>query len=694
MTPKHAPRAARRRARSPRATQTSAAASLALAAPLSAEDCQVQSMADASPTKWHLAHVTWFFETFLLERFEAGFVPFDPAFRVLFNSYYQGVGDAAPAAAARPRVAARPGRRQALSRQRRRAHAGVARRSAATTPRSPRSSSLGLQHEQQHQELILTDIKHALSFNPLAPAYARRWPMAQVRPQPLRWFGYEGGLVELGHAAALDGEFCFDNETPRHRAYAAPFELASRPATFGDFLAFIDDDGYRRPELWLSMGWDWVRRRRRGAPLYWRRDGGRWLIHTLQGAVEIDPHTPVCHLSFFEADAFARWSGARLPTELEWELAARRLAAPVAGNFADRGAFHPLPQKDPVGDEPVQMFGDVWEWTAVGLPAVSRLPAARRARSASTTASSCATSSSCAAARARRRPATSGRATATSFRPTRSGSSAGFASPATSSCPSLLDGGEARRASRLRRPGPERSHDQHAAGDRQVLHEVDLLRHLLGLRHGPEVVEDDAGEQRESGEGDDSLARVEAGHEREAAAELDDDGQRRDQLRQRQALAGDVAGGAVESGDLGEARQDEDQAEQDAADENGGALQRCHGDARYWVRVGRKGSGGEIEDQHLGLLAMVDREPALAGQRGGIAAIEVHAVDVDAAADDVDVGLALRVERALDRFGAVDEARPRSTRRRGSSPSRRGRRATRPGAARRACTASSKCFCS
>ena len=184
-----------------------------------------------------------------------------------------------------------------------------------------------------------------------------------MRPQPLRWFDYEGGLVELGHSAALDGDFCFDNETPRHRAYAAPFQLASRPATFGDFLAFIDDDGYRRPELWLSMGWDWVRGGARSAPLYWRRDSGRWLIHTLQGAVEIDPHTPVCHLSFFEADAFARWSGARLPSELEWELAARRLDGPVAGNFVERGAFHPLPQKDPVGAEPVQMFGDVWEWT-------------------------------------------------------------------------------------------------------------------------------------------------------------------------------------------------------------------------------------------------------------------------------------------------------------------------------------------
>ena len=216
MTPKHAPRAA---PPAPLAVRYAGvrAASLALAAPLSAEDCQVQSMADASPTKWHLAHVTWFFETFLLERFESGFVPFDPAFRVLFNSYYQGVGDQHP----RPQrgLVSRP----ALADVRRYRANVDERMQALLAARGDDAEiaalvSLGLQHEQQHQELILTDIKHALSFNPLACAYARRWPMAQVRPQPLRWFGYEGGLVELGHAAALDGDFCFDNETPRHPA--------------------------------------------------------------------------------------------------------------------------------------------------------------------------------------------------------------------------------------------------------------------------------------------------------------------------------------------------------------------------------------------------------------------------------------------------------------------------------------------
>jgi ergothioneine biosynthesis protein EgtB len=338
--------------------------SLALAAPLSPEDCQVQSMPDASPTKWHLAHVTWFFETFLLERFEPAFRPFDSAFRVLFNSYYKGVGEQYP----RPQrgLVTRPTLAEV-----KRFRADVDERMQALLAARADDAeiealvSLGLQHEQQHQELLLTDIKHALSFNPMAPAYARRWPISRVQPGPMRWFGHEGGLIEVGHDPALDGEFCFDNETPRHPAFVEPFEIASRPVTYGDFLAFIDDAGYSRPELWLSMGWDWVQAGARTAPLYWKRDGDRWLNHTLQGSVEIDPHTPVCHLSYFEADAFARWAGARLPTELEWEHAARALRAPVgAGNFADRGAFHPMPQAKTIGDEPVQMFGDVWEWTA------------------------------------------------------------------------------------------------------------------------------------------------------------------------------------------------------------------------------------------------------------------------------------------------------------------------------------------
>ena len=337
-------------------------ATLTLAAPLTPEDCQVQSMPDASPTKWHLAHITWFFETFILERFESAFKPFDAAYRVLFNSYYQGVGEMHPRA--HRGLITRPTFDDVI-RYRADVDARVQRllASHAHHPALAELVTLGLHHEQQHQELLLTDIKHALSFNPTHAAYARRWPMTSVQTQPLRWFGFEGGLIEHGHDALLDGAFCFDNETPRHRVYTAPFELASRPVSYGEYLAFIEDAGYRRPELWLSMGWDWVRRGQRAAPLYWREVEGRWMHHTLQGDIEIDPRTPVCHLSYFEADAYARWADTRLPTEVEWEHAARRLRAAMHANFADRGAFHPLPSEEVAGDEPAQMFGDVWEWT-------------------------------------------------------------------------------------------------------------------------------------------------------------------------------------------------------------------------------------------------------------------------------------------------------------------------------------------
>ncbi len=339
-----------------------------LARPLSAEDCQLQSMPDASPAKWHLAHLTWFFETFVLERFEPGFKAFDASFRVLFNSYYNGVGDKYP----RPRrgLISRPSLQEVLA-YRAQVNERVLNLLAAekTNPHEDELAqliTLGLHHEQQHQELLLTDIKHALSFIPGRPAYARRWPLAGIHPQPVHWRRYAGGLVEHGFLAAQDGEFAFDNETPRHRVYIAPFELASRLVTNGEMMAFIADRGYQRPELWLSMGWDWVQAGQHQFPLYWQGDtaaGSDYRNFTLQGWVEVDPNTPACHLSYFEADAFARWAGARLPTEFEWELAARALPSRQSGNFVENAAYHPLPQQEPSHGAPAQMLGDAWEWT-------------------------------------------------------------------------------------------------------------------------------------------------------------------------------------------------------------------------------------------------------------------------------------------------------------------------------------------
>jgi len=334
------------------------AATVQLAAPLSAEDCALQSMPDASPVKWHLAHTTWFFETFVLERFIRGYRHFDPRYRVLFNSYYNAVGDKHP----RPDrgLLSRPTLDEVHSYRRHvEDHLVPLVAQAADDAALAALLELGLQHEQQHQELILTDLKHLLSRNPLQPAYMERWPLTPVKPRPSRWIGFAGGLVNVGHPGA---GFCFDNEQPRHHVFLTAFELASHPVTHGDFLAFIDDGGYARPELWLSLGFDIVQAQRWTAPLYWERQDGRWTSFTLHGRVEIDPATPMTHMSYFEADAYARWAGARLPTEFEWEAAAAEVA--IDGNFQDSGALHPLaPRTDPPPGNPSQLFGDVWEWT-------------------------------------------------------------------------------------------------------------------------------------------------------------------------------------------------------------------------------------------------------------------------------------------------------------------------------------------
>ena len=333
-------------------------ASLALTAPLSAEDCCVQSMPDASPVKWHLAHTTWFFETFVLERWERHFKPFHAAFRVLYNSYYNAVGDKHPrpqrGLLTRPELAGVLAYRADVDR---RVQSMLAERAADSHPDADADLAalltLGLHHEQQHQELILTDLKHLFSHNPLAPAYAVR-PAATEAAPALSWHDFPGGIVEIGHAGT---GFYYDNETPRHRVFLEPYRLASRLVTNGEFLQFIEAGGYADPVHWLAEGWDWRLAENRRQPLYWQRPGD-WQEFTLGGLVPLDRQRPVVHVSYYEADAYARWAEARLPTEVEWENAAAKL--PVAGHFAGRREFHPAAA---VADGLAQLFGDAWEWT-------------------------------------------------------------------------------------------------------------------------------------------------------------------------------------------------------------------------------------------------------------------------------------------------------------------------------------------
>ncbi|MEO5732662.1 MAG: ergothioneine biosynthesis protein EgtB [Rubrivivax sp.] len=347
------------------------AATLALAAPLSEADCQVQSMPDASPVKWHLAHITWFFETFVLEPHEPNFRPHHPAYRVLFNSYYNGIGEQHP----RPQrgLVTRPSLAEVVAYR-----AAVDERMQSllqreVPPAMAQTVELGLQHEQQHQELLLTDVLHLLSCNPMEPVYHRQWPLAAVAPAAAGWVDFEGGVVEIGHAGHAGDNFAFDNEGPRHQQLLHPHALARRLVTHGEWADFIADGGYAEPRWWLAAGWDWVRSQRIEAPLYWRRHGAGapWHSFTLHGRVPIDPHTPITHISLYEADAYARWLSAqtgeplRLPTEFEWEHAAAPLfdAGLARGNFMESKALHPVPAAR-TDDGLVQMFGDVWEWTS------------------------------------------------------------------------------------------------------------------------------------------------------------------------------------------------------------------------------------------------------------------------------------------------------------------------------------------
>jgi ergothioneine biosynthesis protein EgtB len=334
------------------------ALSEAIAAPLSDADATIQPMPDASPAKWHLAHTTWFFESFVLRDQVPGYRLHDERYAYLFNSYYEGEGARHP----RPRrgMLSRPSLEAVLAW---RAHVDAALADALPSLDEEARALvlLGTHHEEQHQELMLTDMLATFAENPLAPAVwnqPRNIPVAA--PEPIRWVEGASGIVEIGHDGS---DFAFDCEGPRHAVLLHPHALADRPVTNSEWRAFMDDGGYRRPELWLSDGWDWVNANGIEAPLYWRHDGADWAAFALDGLRPIHPAAPASHISHYEVDAFARWAGARLPTEGEWEAAARS-SDPAGGNQLDEaGPVRPRAARDGAESGLRQMFGDVWEWT-------------------------------------------------------------------------------------------------------------------------------------------------------------------------------------------------------------------------------------------------------------------------------------------------------------------------------------------
>jgi len=346
-----------------------------LCEPLTPEDCAIQSMPDVSPSRWHLAHTTWFFETFVLAGAFDEYRPLNPTYALLFNSYYNAAGRQFPRH--QRGLLSRPSLAEIYDYRRHVDHwmlKFLADGNHAQRRRLLKVVEIGLHHEQQHQELILTDIKHVFSCNPLAPTYRAGAPAGLKPVCRLDWIAYDEGLHWIGH----DGEdFSYDHERPGHRQFVAGFELANRLVTCGEYLAFIEDGGYRRPEFWLSDGWRRMQAEGWRGPLYWSEQAGAWSIFTLAGRQALDPNQPVCHVSYYEADAFARWSQARLPTEFEWEVAANPVV--VDGHFAECQRYHPLSLTDFSGLHPAQMFGDVWQWTASAYAAYPGYQALRGA---------------------------------------------------------------------------------------------------------------------------------------------------------------------------------------------------------------------------------------------------------------------------------------------------------------------------
>lgn len=332
----------------------------AICAPLAIEDHIPQTVPEVSPPRWHLAHVSWFFETFLLKPFIRDYREYHPGFDYLFNSYYDTVGAHYPrpqrGLLSRPTVEEVYAYRRYVDEQMQRLLETVSEAQLAEVLGRTR---LGLHHEQQHQELLVTDIKHNFAFNPLRPAYRAAEFEPASGAAALTWVEFSGGIHEIG----CDGgeRFCFDNEAPRHRVLNEDFRLANRLVTCGEYLEFMAEGGYADPDLWLSDGWATVQAHDWRAPLYWEERDGEWWLMTLAGMRPVDPAEPVCHVSFYEAEAFARWAGKRLPTEAEWEVAAQGEA--VDGNFFESGHLHPQ-ASEPEETGMQQLFGDLWEWTA------------------------------------------------------------------------------------------------------------------------------------------------------------------------------------------------------------------------------------------------------------------------------------------------------------------------------------------
>lgn len=324
-----------------------------LCLPLATDDYCVQSMPDVSPPKWHLAHTSWFFETFILAE-SAGYRLYHPAFPYLFNSYYEGVGAVFPRAQrgllSRPTVEEIYAYRHHVDMHMHGLFDGL---DDGALHRLGPLVTLGLHHEQQHQELLLMDIKYNFGTSPLRPAYRNGLPTEPLPAPALEFTDCDGGIRSIGHGR--DG-FAYDNEIPRHRVFLDPYRIASRPVTNGEFSGFIDAGGYRDSRYWLADGWRCVNENHWEHPLYWLRDGSDWQLMTLGGVRPLDPNEPVCHVSFYEADAYARWAGKRLPTEAEWEAAAQ--SRPIAGNFLDAGYYHPI-----ANTAAPAFFGNVWEWT-------------------------------------------------------------------------------------------------------------------------------------------------------------------------------------------------------------------------------------------------------------------------------------------------------------------------------------------